>query len=143
MHLRFGDEPKILSTLTIDRHNLRLPLVARLLRDERCLALVSTEGVPVYVAAGCSRPSVVLFGPTPVDLFGMPQNLNLVRRDPETKRVKCPLGSCFWNAGPLRREHWCASCALGHTSCANFVEPDEAAGQVEAFIRRSVVEGVA
>ena len=129
------DEPKMKGV--IDRRHLRVPLTAKLIAGAICH--VDVEGFLPYVAAGVSVQSVVLFGPTPSFVFGMERNLNLLKIVGETgsKRVPCPLGTCFWLG-----ENWSAQCPMGehgnpcYPHCQNFVSPDEASQSVAEFVKQ-------
>lgn len=60
---------------------------------------IDNEGGLVHLSACYGRRSLVVFGPTPVDYFGYPQNINV---NPE----RC--GGCWWID-----EHWMDRCPRG------------------------------
>lgn len=147
-----GTETEPLIEGAVDRRGYRLPLTNQLLLKSLCL--VSIEGFLPFMAAALGKPAAVLFGPTMPHIFGMrfptssgmEANLDLVRRDPETGRVRCPAGTCFWGGGWSTAEKWAWSCPLTekhnpeYPHCMNFVEPKEAAGQVRALVGRLLAE---
>jgi len=91
----------------IDRRGTRLPLVNRLLKGALCF--IGNEGFLHYMAYGLGVPAVSLFGPTPMDVYGFPGNLNLIRGDGKG-HVACPLGTCFWGGGFAAPQNWARQC---------------------------------
>lgn len=61
---------------------------------------LDTESGLVHVAASLGVRCVVMFGPTNVDWFGYPQNINIVPK-------RC--GNCWWST-----DSWMDSCPIGH-----------------------------
>jgi len=143
----------------VNRLGYRLPITNELLAHAICL--VAVEGFMPYMAAALGKPSVVLFGPTLAQVFGMCQdrrvwpvpNLNLVRsvKDAEGgERVACPAGTCFWGGGrphpAFRQEKWAVQCPWSGVSiggkplsadlpyCMNMVSPETAAAAVTEYV---------
>jgi len=128
----------------IDRRGTRLPLVNRLIKDSLCY--IGNEGFLHYMAYGLQVPAVALYGPTPIDAYGFPGHLPLIRGDGKG-HAACPLGTCFWAA----RENWGHECIMAGAytrdpdgterpvnpnalACINMPEPDAAAGAVGEFV---------
>jgi len=128
----------------IDRRGTRLPLVNRLLQGALCC--IANEGFLHYMAYGLQVPAVALYGPTPIDAYGLPGHLPLIRGDGKG-HAACPMGTCFWTA----RENWGHECMMAGAYtrdeqgnehlvnpcdkvCINMSEPDAAAGAVGEFV---------
>lgn len=94
---------------------------AHLLKNSHCH--IGTEGGLIHLARAINTRSVVLFGPTPVDFFGYPQNINLVE------------GNCSgcWRA----TKNWFISCPIGFAP-AKCMASHQAKKIVEAAIRLSM-----
>ena len=67
---------------------------------------IDGESGLVQLARFLRTQSVVLFGPTDKDFFGLSKNINLKEN---------PCGSCMWLLGTS----WHVQCALNYTSCRN------------------------
>lgn len=85
---------------------------------------LDTESGLVHVGASLGVRSVVLFGPTNVDWFGYPQNINIAPR-------QC--GNCWWST-----DSWMDVCAAGHdvpvcTSAASIAPAEVALRAVAAL----------
>lgn len=81
------------------------------------VAHIDNEGGLVHIAACLGVPSVVLFGPTPSDYFGYPENVNV-------EPAMC--GDCWW----LKRS-WMSSCVRGYSvpRCLHELTPEAVAAQ--------------
>lgn len=130
----------------IDKRGYRLPLTNAILKN--AAALVAPEGFLAYMAAALNTRSCVLFGPTPIATYGLPQNANIANAEKEvganmvvTERYGCPMGTCFWGGGWAQAENWATRCPLGTshpdwdgesppTRCLNFPLPQDAAARV-------------
>lgn len=75
-----------------------LPEVVAILR--RALLHIDNEGGLVHIAACLGTASAVLFGPTPIDYFGYPENINI---------GPAGCGNCWWI-----NKTWMDICPLGH-----------------------------
>ncbi|WP_187830014.1 glycosyltransferase family 9 protein [Siccirubricoccus phaeus] len=83
---------------------------------------LDNEGGLVHLAASLGTRSAVLFGPTPVDYFGYPQNLNI---------APPVCGGCWWMT-----RTWMDSCAKGYATalCLQHQAPEGVAAQVLAAL---------
>lgn len=99
----------------IDMRNPDLRVQASLV--EKAVCLLAPEGGMVHLAAAVGTKAVVLFGPTPVVLFGYPWNTNL------SGSLCSP---CWW--GPAWEAQICTMRPVG--GCANIVEPEYAVKSV-------------
>jgi ADP-heptose:LPS heptosyltransferase len=72
---------------------------------------LDSEGGLVHLARATHTPSLVLFGPTPIDFFGYAQNVNLHAGD---------CHGCWWAV-----DSWQASCprGLARAACMEAIEP--------------------
>jgi ADP-heptose:LPS heptosyltransferase len=62
---------------------------------------IDTEGGLVHLARAVNTKSIVFFGPTPVNFFGYPQNINIAP-------MVC--GDCWWMT-----KTWAQKCPIGHS----------------------------
>lgn len=135
----------------IDRRNVRLPLTNRLIQG--ALLCVAPEGFIPYMCYGIGTPCVVLFGPTPVDLYGFPGFVNAMRLT-EKGHAACPYGTCFAGGGFAPEENWAENCPIeqytdekgkpanpSRPRCHNFVEAEAAAGLVGELLLQRIAEG--
>jgi hypothetical protein len=78
---------------------------------QRALFHVDGEGGLVHIGASLGVKSIVLFGPTPANFFGYPDNVNL-------SSGTC--GGCWWAT-----ERWMEQCPRGHPSppCLQDLDP--------------------
>jgi hypothetical protein len=105
-----------------------MPEVTAILANS--LLHLDNEGGLVHLAASLGTRSAVVFGPTPVDYFGYPQNLNI---------APPVCGGCWWMT-----RTWMDSCAKGYGAalCVQHQAPEAVAGQVLAALT-PVAEAVA
>jgi len=143
------DEPQI--RFAIDRRGYRVPVGVRLLQG--AVTGVFIEGFWAYMSH-IIKPSCILFGPTPVNHYALPGNVNIINATQNEKgeiRTACPEGSCFQGRG----EHWGEYCPLmgmkyapskEHPEgrvinprapyCGNFDAPDVAAAKVARVVEK-------
>jgi len=78
--------------------------------------VICTEGGPAHFARAFRTPALVLFGPTPLSLFGCPENVNL------QSRYHCV--NCAWTHGA-----WYSRClhrpAGDPSACMAQLSPEE------------------
>ena len=88
---------------------------------------IDIEGGLVHIAAGLGIKSVVLFGPTSIDYFGYPDNINL-------KSDYC--GDCWWTT-----ERWMEACPRNHGSarCLKLLSPERVVEAVDKELRNMEV----
>jgi ADP-heptose:LPS heptosyltransferase/SAM-dependent methyltransferase len=86
---------------------------------------LDTEGGLVHLARAVHTPSLVLFGPTPVEFFGYPQNVNLRAGD---------CHDCWWSTND-----WSVHCPIGQEtpSCMDHLERGQVLREVDAMVRRT------
>lgn len=77
---------------------------------EAAAGVVAVEGGMAHLAAAVGKPAVVIFGPTPMGVFGYPWNANLSTQE-------CP--ACWWNTPTWIEER----CAIAAPLCVNFPPP--------------------
>jgi len=135
------DEPQI--RFTIDRRGYRMPIGVRLLQG--AITGVFIEGFWAYMAH-VIKPSCILFGPTPVNHYALPGNVNMLNAKQNERgeiQTACPEGSCFQSRG----ERWGDYCPLMGIKfpdgkavnprapyCGNFDAPDVAAAKVARVV---------
>lgn len=139
------DEKQI--PFAIDRRGFRVPIGVRLLQG--ALTGIFIEGFWAYMGGGLGKPCCVMFGPTPVNFYGIPCHHNIINGHVDEQgriALACPRGSCFQEAG----DNWADHCPLmGYKFpngkavnpvapyCGNFDEPKVAAAKI-----LKVVEGL-
>jgi ADP-heptose:LPS heptosyltransferase len=86
---------------------------------------ISSEGGLVHMATALGTTCAVLFGPTPVDYYGYPENINI-------SSGVCK--GCFY-ASPT----WHVSCLLGDKQprCMYCLKPDHVLAKISAFMDKS------
>jgi ADP-heptose:LPS heptosyltransferase/SAM-dependent methyltransferase len=94
--------------------------VALLIKHARCH--IDTEGGLAHLARAVNRPAVVLFGPTPADLFGYPQHINM---EPAT------CSDCWWVTSS-----WVIHCPLDTKGPVCML--DHRPGDIVASVLRSI-----
>jgi glycosyltransferase involved in cell wall biosynthesis/ADP-heptose:LPS heptosyltransferase/SAM-dependent methyltransferase len=94
---------------------------AALIKQARCH--VSVEGGLVWLAKAVGARSVVLFGPTDKNFFGLPENRNLA--------VTMPCAPCWW-----RTENWMSVCPEGYGGprCLEALTPDLVLQEVQSLV---------
>jgi SAM-dependent methyltransferase len=94
---------------------------AALIKQARCH--VSVEGGLVWLAKAVGARSVVLFGPTDKNFFGLPENRNLAAS------LSC--APCWW-----RTETWMSVCPEGYGSprCLEALTPDRVFREVQSLL---------
>ena len=140
-------DPKLPIPKLIDRRGYRLAISASLVSG--AAVTITIEGFMAYVARALGRPCLTLFGPTPINFFGLAGNMNAIRmtRPDGAKGIPCPLKSCFQGGGWSLPENWGMGCRLGpydvernpngnpvFPHCMNFVDPDTAAEAVGRIV---------
>lgn len=98
-----------------------LPQAACVIRDG--LLHVDNEGGLVHVAAALNKRSAVLFGPTSVQYFSYPQNINLTSNF---------CGNCWWS-----KKTWMEACPRGYESalCMDYLAPETVASAILEALR--------
>jgi SAM-dependent methyltransferase len=94
---------------------------AALIKQARCH--VSVEGGLVWLAKAVGARSVVLFGPTDKNFFGLPENRNLA--------ASLPCAPCWW-----RTETWMSVCPEGYGSprCLEALTSDRVFREVQSLL---------
>lgn len=118
--IQIGGEQDLLIPEAIDFRGRSLAVTAWTL--EQAALMVGVEGGMVHLAAATGTRTVVIFGPTPTEAFLYPGHW----------AVKAPRCTPCWGFEP----HWAQeTCALGHSSCANFPTPEAVGEQVRSLLR--------
>ncbi len=88
---------------------------------------IDTEGGLVHVARAVKTPSLVLFGPTPLEFFGYPQNANI-------QKGNCH--DCWWTT-----KDWFQSCPRGlvNPACMDAIVPSALHDALDAWLSTSAV----
>lgn len=86
------------------------------------LVHVDTDSGLVHARRLFARPSVVIFGPTNVEYFGYPENVNLAPR---------VCGNCWW-----KKPAWMRDCVEGHAEalCMLSTKPETVLGEVSKLV---------
>lgn len=82
---------------------------------------VDAESGLVHLATALGTHCAVIFGPTSVDYYGYPSNLNIAPR-------RC--GNCMWVT-----DHWMEQCPreLSHAECIDSLDPDYVFAKIDAY----------
>jgi len=130
----------------IPKRNLRLHLTNRIIANSTCV--VANEGFIPIMAGGIGVPSMTLFGPTPVPVYGLPDAIPLTRGNQQINGGGCPWGTCFWGGGGYcPQSQWSQFCWLSqvdpkanpsHPNCGNFPSADEAAKAVKRYVEACI-----
>lgn len=97
-----------------------LPEAAAILRQ--ALLHIDNEGGLVHIAASVGTASAVLFGPTPMDYFAYPENINIAP-------AEC--GNCWWI-----NKTWMDICPLGHQQppCLHGRSPESVVDRIAMWL---------
>lgn len=114
-----GDEDPEVQATTLDARDASLAETATIL--EKAAGLLAVESGMAHLAAAVGTKAVVVFGPTPVTLFGYPWNVNVSTMD---------CAPCWW--GPNWGEQ---VCAVGASHCVNFPPSGDVASAVAKLLR--------
>jgi ADP-heptose:LPS heptosyltransferase len=90
---------------------------------------IDGESGVVHMASCVGTPSAVLFGPTPIEYFGYPDNLNI-------EPARC--GGCWWIT-----ETWMDHCPRGFAEppCLAEIRPEHAVSRILSFLEARQIAG--
>ena len=82
---------------------------------------IDTDSGLAHAATALGIPAVVLFGPTPLEFYGHPQNLNILSK-------KSCAGNCFF-----LEDSWMDKCPIGYPSakCMEDISPEMVIEQIK------------